>query len=77
LRRLCFWNARIGCHILPPDVLTVLFVQMTFYIQNKETKLVLDIKLRKGPEVIMYHYNGGTNQLWEYKNGMIYSKMNG
>jgi hypothetical protein len=77
LRRLCFWKARIGCHILPPAVLTVLFVQTTFYIQNIYTKLVLDLKLAVGPEVVMFYYHGGPNELWEYKNGMIYSKMNG
>jgi hypothetical protein len=55
----------------------VLFVQMLFYIQNTRTGLVLDVKQKKGPEVIMHPYHGGSNQLWEYKNRMIYSKMNG
>jgi hypothetical protein len=27
--------------------------------------------------VIMDNYRGGPNQLWEYQNGMIYSKLNG
>jgi hypothetical protein len=50
---------------------------MLFYIQNTRTGLVLDVKQNRGPEVIMYNYHGGSNQLWEYKKGMIYSKMNG
>lgn len=53
---------------------------MPFYIQNTETQLVLDIKDgEEGEEtqVIMFAYHGGANQLWEYKNGMIYSKLNG
>lgn len=57
-----------------------MFVQMPFYIQNTETELVLDVKAgEEGEEtqVIMFTYHGGPNQLWEYKNGMIYSKSNG
>ncbi|PNF30965.1 hypothetical protein B7P43_G02088 [Cryptotermes secundus] len=53
---------------------------MPFYIQNTETQLVLDVKGgEEGAEaqVIMFAYHGGANQLWEYKNGMIYSKLNG
>jgi hypothetical protein len=38
---------------------------------------VLDVKEGKGPEVTMGIYHGGPNQLWEYKNGMIYSRLNG
>jgi hypothetical protein len=53
---------------------------MPFYIQNTETQLVLDVKGgEEGGEaqVIMFAYHGSANQLWEYKNGMIYSKLNG
>ena len=50
---------------------------MLFYIKNPGKDLVLDVKVKKGPEVIMYNYHGGSNQLWEYKNGMIYSNLNG
>jgi hypothetical protein len=53
---------------------------MPFYIQNKETELVLDLKIgEEGEEtqVIMYPYNGGANQLWEFRDGMIHSKLNG
>ena len=39
--------------------------------------MVLDVKAKNGPEVITENYHGGNNQLWEYKNGMIYSKLNG
>jgi hypothetical protein len=52
---------------------------MPFYIQNVDTGLVLDIKDGKKEafgEIIMFHYHGGKNQLWKYKNGMIYSKHN-
>jgi hypothetical protein len=55
----------------------VLFVQMLCYIENEITGLVLSVEPNKGPEVIMNNYHGGFNQLWEYKKGMIYSKMNG
>jgi hypothetical protein len=53
---------------------------MPFYIQNTESGLVLDVKAAEegeDPQVIVYSYHGGPNQLWEYKNGMIYSKLNG
>jgi hypothetical protein len=50
---------------------------MVFYIKNNSTGMVLEVKGDTGHEVIMYHYHGGSNQLWEYKNGMIYSRMNG
>jgi len=39
--------------------------------------MVLDFKGGKGSEVIMFPYHGGANQLWEFRNGMIYSKLNG
>jgi hypothetical protein len=64
-------------HILLTAVWTVLFLQTPFYIQNPGTGMVLDVKGGKGPEVILFPYHGGPNQLWEYKNGMIYSKLNG
>lgn len=53
---------------------------MPFYIQNTETELVVDLKEGaegEEPQVIMFSYHGGANQLWEYKDGMIYSKSNG
>jgi hypothetical protein len=50
---------------------------MLFSINKTSTDLVLDIKEGKGPEVIMGNYDGGPSQLWEYRNGMIYSKLNG
>ena len=53
----------------------------SIYIQNTETQLVLDLKEGEGedelPSVVMWEYHGGPNQLWEYKDGMIYSKANG
>jgi len=52
-------------------------VQLLFYIKNPQKKMVLDVKAKNGPEVITENYHGGNNQLWEYKNGMIYSKLNG
>jgi hypothetical protein len=50
---------------------------MLFSIYQMSTALVVDIKEETGREVIMGIYHGGRNQLWEYKNGMIYSKLNG
>ncbi|XP_069685554.1 uncharacterized protein [Periplaneta americana] len=53
---------------------------MTFYIQNVETELVMDLKAPEDGDafqLIMYDYHGGPNQLWEYKDSMIYSKENG
>jgi len=53
---------------------------MPFYIQNTETGMVLDVQtgdVGEEQQVIMFTYHGGPNQLWEYKNGMIYSKLNG
>jgi hypothetical protein len=52
-------------------------VQETFSIENITTKMVLDVKDVKGPEVVMSKYKGSPNQLWQYKNGMIYSTLNG
>jgi hypothetical protein len=42
--------------------------------------MFLDVKesqKRNGAEVILWPYHGGTNQLWEYKDNMIYSKSSG
>jgi hypothetical protein len=50
---------------------------MLFYIKNPVKNVVLYVKANKGPQVIMYPYHGGSNQLWEYKNRVIYSKLNG
>jgi len=50
---------------------------MLFYIKNKDMDLVLEANERMYPTVNMRHYHGGPNQLWGYKNRMIYSKLNG
>jgi len=50
---------------------------MILYIKEIKTGLVLDIKDGTEPEVIMGNYQRSPNQLWEYKSGMIYSKLNG
>jgi hypothetical protein len=42
-----------------------------------ENEMVLNVMEGTGPNVIMDNYRGGPNQLWEYQNGMIYSKLNG
>jgi hypothetical protein len=65
-----------GCQIFLLAIKKVLFVQMLFSINKTSTDLVLDIKDGTGPEVIMSNYHGGPNQMWEYKNGMIYNKLN-
>jgi hypothetical protein len=52
-------------------------VQILLYIKNTKNGMMLAVKANKGPEVIMEIYRGGTNQLREYKNGLIYSKLNG
>ena len=49
---------------------------MLFYIQNTKTGMVVDVKEAKGPEVVMHTFHGGPHQLWEYRNGMIYSRLN-
>jgi hypothetical protein len=50
---------------------------MFFSIKKMWTDLVLDVKKGMEPGVILGNYHGGPNQLWEYNNGMIYSKLNG
>ena len=30
----------------------------------------------KGPEVIIFPFHGGPNQLWEYRNRLIYRRLN-
>jgi hypothetical protein len=53
---------------------------MPFIIKSMVNGMVLDIReaqRRSGAEVILWPYNGGQNQLWEYRNGMIYSKLSG
>jgi len=50
---------------------------MVFYIQNPHTSMVLDVKEDAEPDVIMYPFHVGPIQLWEYRNGMIFSKLNG
>jgi len=49
---------------------------MLFYIQNPKTGMVLDVKGATGPDVMMHPFHGDSNQLWEYRNRMIYSKLN-
>jgi hypothetical protein len=51
---------------------------MPFIIKSVSNGLVLDVKnaeRRSGAEVVLWPYNGGPNQQWEYKNNMIYSKL--
>jgi hypothetical protein len=51
---------------------------MPFIIKSVSNGLVLDVRngdKRNGAEVILWPYNGGSNQQWEYKNNMIYSKL--
>jgi hypothetical protein len=51
---------------------------MPFIIKSVSNGMVLDVRnseKRNGAEVILWPYNGGNNQLWEYKNNMIYSKL--
>jgi hypothetical protein len=53
---------------------------MPFIIKSVINGMVLDVKYegkKSGTEVILWPYNGGKNQLWEYKNNMIYSKLSG
>lgn len=53
---------------------------MPFIIKSVTNGLVLDVKnqeKKNGAEVILWPYNGGKNQLWDYKNNMIYSKLSG
>jgi hypothetical protein len=53
---------------------------MPFIIKSVSNGLVLDVRnneKRNGAEVVLWPYNGGTNQQWEYKNNMIYSKLSG
>ncbi|XP_069681484.1 beta/gamma crystallin domain-containing protein 3-like [Periplaneta americana] len=53
---------------------------MPFIIKSVSTGMVLDVRnneRRSGAEVVMWPYNGGDNQVWEYKNNMIYSKLSG
>jgi hypothetical protein len=53
---------------------------MTFIIKSVASGMVLDVKnqeKKNGAEVILWPYNGGKNQLWEYKNNMMYSNLSG
>lgn len=53
---------------------------MPFYIQSVHSGKYLDVKgsnKSKGTEVVIYDFNGGKNQQWTYKKGMIVSKLNG
>jgi hypothetical protein len=53
---------------------------MPFIIRSIANGMVLDVKgaqKRNLAEVILWPYHGGENQLWEYKNNMIYSKLSG
>jgi hypothetical protein len=51
---------------------------MSFIIKSVSNGMVLDVRnneKRNGAQVILWPYNGGNNQQWEYKNNMIYSKL--
>jgi hypothetical protein len=53
---------------------------MSFYIQSVHSGKYLDVKegkKEKGTAVIIHDFNGGKNQQWSYKNGMIVSNLNG
>ena len=53
---------------------------MPFIIKSVVNGMVLDVKnadKKNGAEVILWPYSGSQNQLWEYKNNMIYSKLSG
>ncbi|KDR12921.1 uncharacterized protein LOC110835783 [Zootermopsis nevadensis] len=53
---------------------------MPFVIKCVANGMVLDVKNNErinGAQVVLWPYNGGNNQLWEYKNNMIYSKLSG
>jgi hypothetical protein len=53
---------------------------MPFIIKSVTNGLVLDVRnneRRNGAEVVLWPYNGGNNQLWEYKKNMIHSKLSG
>ncbi|XP_023714204.1 endo-1,4-beta-xylanase A [Cryptotermes secundus] len=55
-----------------------ILLSMSFIIKSVSNGMVLDIRngeKRNGAEVILWPYNGGNNQQWEYKNNMIYSKL--
>ena len=53
---------------------------MPFYIQSLHSGKYLDVRggsREKGAQIIIYEFNGGKNQQWSYKRGMIVSKLNG
>ncbi|KAJ9593321.1 hypothetical protein L9F63_015141 [Diploptera punctata] len=53
---------------------------MTFYIESVHSGKYLDVKdasEEQGAEVVLFDFHGNKNQQWKYKNGMIYSKLNG
>ena len=69
----------VTLQFLQRDFAEILFI-MPFIIKSVSSGLVLDVKnqeKRNGAEVILWPYNGGKNQVWEYKNNMIYSKLSG
>ncbi|KAJ9593320.1 hypothetical protein L9F63_015140 [Diploptera punctata] len=52
----------------------------SFYIESVHSNKYLDVKdasEEQGAEVVLHDFNGNNNQQWKYKNGMIYSKLNG
>jgi hypothetical protein len=53
---------------------------MPFLIRSVVNGMVVGVKdenTNNGAPVILWPYHGGKNQLWEYKNNMIFSKLNG
>jgi hypothetical protein len=53
---------------------------MSFYIQSVHSGKYLDVKggsKDQGTPVIIYDFNGGKNQQWTYKKGLIVSKLSG
>ena len=53
---------------------------MSFYIQSVHSGKYLDVRggsKEKGTPIILYEFNGGKNQQWTYKKGMIVSKLSG
>lgn len=50
-----------------------------YFVKNPDTGMVLDVKggnADSGAEICLWSPHGGDNQLWKYKNGMLYSVKN-
>jgi hypothetical protein len=53
---------------------------MSFYIQSVHSGKYLDVRgasKAKGTPLILYEFNGGKNQQWTYRKGMIVSRLSG